>query len=91
MKKLIFFFLFFIIFIFLGIYVSSIFFGSTTPLIDQKYCKNKGDCYASGTLCECVGKELYDIAFNLSINETCENFGCDCIDYSCTKVAPRMK
>lgn len=55
---------------------------------NSKYvCSQKGDCLATTDTCECVTREFY--IYNK--DNSCENFGCDCIDGKCTKTAPLGK
>ena len=55
------------------------------PNTDPKYgCSSKGDCLASTDTCECVTSAFY----NHVENNSCENFGCECVKGICTKTAP---
>lgn len=58
------------------------------PKENPKYsCSIKSDCLATTDTCECVTSGFY--IYNK--NDSCENFGCDCISGKCTKTAPLGK
>ena len=61
--------------------------GCSRDIDPKYYCTHKGDCQASTDTCECVTEDYYTHIEN----NTCDSFGCDCINNVCTKTPPYMK